>query len=631
VLVYQATLKEFLSDVGTGQIDTIIEEKVLDRLKRRVGASEKRSWGNSLQQLGWAFHESTVPDDAGVCIECQLPMSSKRIDFILSGYGSDNRPRVIIVELKQWSDAEKTQQDAIVRTRFGSSMVPTSHPSYQAWSYAAFLENFNEAVEAEGVSLMPCAYLHNYTDNGILTDPFYAAHVERAPLFFKEDLPILKEFLERYIKKGDQGELMYTIDHGRIRPSKQLADSLGRLLQGNHEFVLLDEQKVAFEEGMAAIRRAKTGAKEVLIVRGGPGTGKSVVAVNQLVAAINENYNTAYVTKNAAPRAVYQSKLIGTMTKTAFGNLFMSSGNFMDVEADCFDALVVDEAHRLVEKSGLYGNLGESQPQEIIRAARCSIFFIDECQRVHIKDVGSEDLIRRLARDAGAEVTTLDLPSQFRCNGSDGYLAWVDHVLDIQDTAQVDLVDVDYDFRVFDSPCNLDDFIRRCNDADGTSRLVAGYTWRWQSKKNKEAMDVTYPDHNYERQWNLTGDGSLWAVKEGSIDQIGCIHTCQGLDLSHVGVFIGPDLVVRNGRVITRPEERAQHDASIKGWKKRSERDPEGTEALMDALIKNTYRVLMTRGMRGCAIYSDDDETREYFQIAMGPVSKSAGALDDGH
>lgn len=576
-----------------------------------------------------AFHETRVPGDAGVSIEYQLPMSSKRIDFILSGYDNSNRPRVIIVELKQWSDAQVTKQDAIVRTPMGGSMVATSHPSYQAWSYAAFLDNFNEAVEVQKIGLEPCAYLHNYTDNGVLTDVFYADHVQRAPLFFKEDRRKLREFIERHICKGDRGEVMYTIDRGRIRPSKHLADSLVGLMKGNQEFILLDDQKVAFEAGLAAIRRAKVGVKEVLIVRGGPGTGKSVVAINLLVAAIKEGYNTAYVTKNAAPRAVYQSKLTGTMTKTMFGNLFMGSGYFRGAEPDCFDALVVDEAHRLAEKSGFYGNLGESQPLEIMKAARCTIFFIDEYQRIHIKDVGSEDLIRSLARESGATVTALDLPSQFRCNGSDGYLAWVDNVLQVQSTAQVDLEDVDFDFRVYDSPCDLDEYIRCCNNDDGTSRLVAGYTWQWKSKKDKSAMDVTYPDHNFERQWNLTDDGDLWIVKEGSIDQVGCIHTCQGLELGHVGVFIGPDLVVRDGRVITRPEKRARHDKSINGWKKSMKEDPEGTEAKLDALIKNTYRTLMTRGMRGCAVYSDDEETREYFQRMMRGV-RDRGYGDGG-
>jgi len=623
LLVYQESLEQFMTDVTGGEVAALIEDRVLTRLHMRVSPSERRSWGQSLDHLALAFVGSSVPGDAGVSIECQLPMSSKRIDFILSGYDEHDQAHVVIVELKQWDAAEATRQDGIVRTRFGRGMARTSHPSYQAWSYAAFLEGFNEAVETDSIALEPCAYLHNYSDDGVLTDPFYADHVQRAPLFFKRDRQKLRRFLERHVSRGDGGELMYRIDHGRIRPSKQLADSLAGLMKGNETFVLLDEQKVVFEAGLAAIRRASSSRKQVMIVRGGPGTGKSVVAVNLLVKAISEGSNTVYVTKNAAPREVYQTKLTGTMTKTRYAHLFKSSGSFMEAEPNCFDALVVDEAHRLAEHSGLYGNLGESQTKEIIAASNCAIFFIDEYQRIHIKDDGSEDKIHHFARQAGAEVTTWDLPSQFRCNGSDGYLAWVDHVLDIQETAQTDLQGVDYDFRVFDSPGELDDHIREMNTLDGKSRVVAGYTWPWVSKKTPSAMDISYSDHDYERRWNLHDDGSLWIVKESSIDEVGCIHTCQGLELSHVGVLIGPDLVVRDGRVITRPEYRAPQDSSVRGWKKRMREDPEGTEAILDAIIKNTYRTLMTRGLRGCNVFTDDLESREYFRERVGGFSSA--------
>ena len=544
-------------------------------------------------------------------------MSSRRVDFVLSGYGENDQARVVIVELKQWSEAEATSRDGVVRVRFQRGKVDTSHPSYQAWSYAAYLEGFNEAVEEGGITLQPCAYLHNYSDDGVLSGDFYSDHTARAPLFFKEDRLKLKAFLERHIRKGDRGRLMYQIDQGKIRPSRRLADALAGLLKGNQEFVLLDEQKVAFESSLAAIRRADSDKKQVVIIRGGPGTGKSVVAVNLLVAAIKNGYNASYVTKNAAPRAVYETKLTGTLTRTAFGNLFKGSGAFIGVEGGCFDALVVDEAHRLAEKSGLYGNLGESQIKEIIAAAHCSIFFIDEYQRIHLADVGSETEIRSWASHAGAEVVDMDLPSQFRCNGSDGYLAWLDDVLGIRMTAQQDLGGVDYDFRVFDSPIELDGEIRACNAKDNSSRIVAGYTWPWKSKKDRTAMDISFPSYGYERQWNLSEDGSLWIVQDGSIDQVGCIHTCQGLELAHVGVIFGPDLVVRNGEILTRPEHRARHDRSVHGWKKRMKENPEAISVQLESIIKNTYRTLMTRGMRGCYIYSEDEETREYFKGRM--------------
>ena len=224
-----------------------------------------------------------------------------------------------------------------------------------------------------------------------------------------------------------------TASDGRIRPSKGLIESLSNMLAGKQEFILIDDQKIAFEEALAHASQASTGEKQVVIIEGGPGTGKSVIAINLLVELTRRRLLTKYVTKNAAPRAVFESVLAGTHRKSQISNLFTGSGSFTDTEPNVFDALVVDEAHRLNEKSGLYGNLGENQITELIRAARCSVFFLDEDQRVTWKDIGEREQIIRKAAKAGAQVTTLPpLASQFRCNGSDGYLAWLDNTLGIR-------------------------------------------------------------------------------------------------------------------------------------------------------------------------------------------------------
>ena len=128
--------------------------------------------------------------------------------------------------------------------------------------------------------------------------------------------------------------------------------------------------------------------------------------------------------------------LTGTRKKTDISNLFVGSGAFTETQANVFDALVVDEAHRLNEKSGLYGNLGDAPGRGDHRfRAKCAIFFIDEDQRVTWKDIGEKADIERRAKRAGAKVTHLQLASQFRCSGSDGYLAWLDDTLGIRETA----------------------------------------------------------------------------------------------------------------------------------------------------------------------------------------------------
>jgi DUF2075 family protein len=281
--------------------------------------------------------------------------------------------------------------------------------------------------------------------------------------------------------------------------------------------------------------------------------------------------------------------------------------------------LIVDEAHRLNEKSGLYGNKGENQIKEVISAARCSVFFIDEDQRVTLKDIGTTDTIKGWAARLGANVTVMRLESQFRCQGSDAYLAWLDNTLGIRDTANTTLEGFDYDFRVFDCPSQLRAAIEARND-DNSARLVAGYCWKWKSKKEPLAWDIEFPEAEFQARWNLSTDGSLWIVQPNSVREIGCIHTCQGLEVDYIGVIIGPDLVAQNGRLVTDPSARAGSDKSVHGWRKLASKDPQGAAELTDRIIRNTYRTLMTRGTKGCFVYAVDPGVRELLKQAQRPL-----------
>ncbi len=623
MIVYRSIKKQFQDHVDSGNIDQIILQNFKDKLNRKTSEKEVESWWHSLSFMSRVISDDSIPDNTGIAIECQIPQTSKRIDFIISGVNEQRESQVIIVELKQWKTAEITQKKGIVKTALGRGLHETNHPSYQAWSYAAMLEDFSETVRHEKISLTPCAFLHNYEDDDVIKNDFYKEYLDKAPVFLKRDMLKLREFIKQYVKHGDDGNIMYRIDNGRIRPSKQLADSLSSLLKGNKEFILVDEQKLVYETALLLSKHAEDGEKQVLIVEGGPGTGKSVVAVNLLVELTNQEKLVQYVSKNAAPRKVFEVKLTGSMTPTRFNALFKGSGSYVDTRPDQFDALIVDEAHRLNEKSGLYSNLGTNQIKEIIIASRLAVFFIDEDQQVTLKDIGTKNEIRKWAQKSNCIIHEYELPSQFRCNGSDGYLAFIDNLLQIRETANIDLKDIDYDFRVVDSPNELRELIIDRNSVDNKSRLVAGYCWDWKSKKNPTAMDIHLPDFNFAMQWNLTEDGSAWIIKPESINQIGCIHTCQGLEASYIGVIIGPDMIVRNGEVLVDPSKRSRMDNSIKGYKTLLTQEPEAAKERIRKIIKNTYRTLMTRGMKGCYVYCVDQETGEFFKKAIQGSSQN--------
>lgn len=613
MIVYSATKQQFLDVCDNNDIEEVILKHFKEATGKKVAASEIRSWQGSLTYMAKVLRDKDLPEDAGVAIELHIPQSMKRIDFLLTGRDQHQGKNAVLVELKQWSKASATSKDAIVKTALGGSHVETIHPSYQVWSYATLLEGFNEAVYDQGIKVHPCAYLHNYVSDGVINSAHYDAYTSKAPLFLKgpDELTKLRSFLKQHIYYGDNQEVLYELSSGKSRPSKALAEALTGLMEGKPEFVLIDDQKTVFESVLAAVAEASADAPKVLIIEGGPGTGKTVVAINLLVRLTALRLMSRYVSKNAAPRAVYEKKLVGTVKPTKFSSLFSGSGAYTEIKPDFYDALIIDEAHRLNEKSGFYGNEGENQIKELIGSAKCSVFFIDEDQRVTLKDIGSKQAIREFAKARGATVEEYTLSSQFRCSGSDGYLAWLDDVLGIRKTANPILDASEYEFKVFDSPQAMHEAIEQKNHGN-KARVVAGYCWPWSSKKDPKAKDIEIGEH-YARQWNLDQDGSLWIIADKSVDQVGCIHTCQGLEVDYIGVIIGPDLIVRDGKVVTSPKARDKYDKTIRGWKRLMKEQPDFTRQETDLIIKNTYRTLMTRGMKGCYLYCTDPETAQYF------------------
>ena len=619
MIVYSGLKRDFLSAVEEDSIAAEIEEKVYSVMHRRTAKNEFRSWENSLEYMYKVLNDSAIPDDSGVAIEYNIPQTSKRVDFIISGYGEKEEPNVVIIELKQWDKVEAVEgQDALVETFTGGAVRKVVHPSYQAWSYAAMIYDYNQNVQMGNIVLHPCVYMHNYRKSNPekLEQNQYKEYVEDAPVFARGEVSKLRDFVKNSIKTGDNKRILYEIDNGKIKPSKSLQNSIKSMLEGNQEFIMLDEQKVVFEDilknALACMRDQK---KRTIIIKGGPGTGKTVVAINLLAKLTNEGLFVQYTSKNSAPRNVYAKKLTGHK-KNSIKNMFKGSGSYVDAESNIVDAIICDEAHRLNEKSGMFHNLGENQIKEIIQASLCSIFFIDESQRVTLSDIGTVAEIQKWAEKLDSKAIEMELISQFRCNGSDGYLAWLDDVLEIRDTANFDLRDIDYDIRIVDSPDEVRNLIIERNRTHNQSRILAGYCWEWiKSGKNDSTVhDIKIGD--FEMSWNL-GNTTTFAVDETSVNEIGCIHTSQGLEFEYVGVIIGDDMRYENGHVITDFTKRAKTDQSLKGIKKLYKENPRLAMKEADEIIKNTYRTLMTRGMKGCYVYCTDKKLAKYLKECL--------------
>lgn len=617
MLIYNGLKTDFMGDTENDVLETKLYDAIKNKMNRSTGLSELNSWRNSLKEMYITLNDSNIPSDAGVAIEYNIPQTSKRVDFLISGYDKAKKGNVIIIELKQWEKLQAVEgQDAIVETYTGGANRRVVHPSYQAWSYAALIRDYNEYVQDAEIELHPCAYLHNYprVENDPLDSKQYEEILADAPAFTYGQREALRKFIKDNITTGDHEDTLVKIEHGKIRPSKQLQDSICGMLKGNKEFIMLDEQKVVYENILnLSMKCQKDCQKRTIIVEGGPGTGKTVVAINLLAELTRQNQFVQYVSKNATPRTVYGYKLKGTMKKSSVDNLFKGSGCYTEVPINSVGTILADEAHRLNEKSGMFQNMGENQIKEIIHASWCSVFFIDESQRVTTSDIGSVAEIEKWAEYEQSEVTKMKLVSQFRCNGSDGYLAWLDDVLQIRETANYDLEEIDYDIRICDSPLEMEHIVIEKNNIRNRARILAGYCWNWPKETRN---DVNYHDikiGDYGISWNLDS-GDAFAINPDSVHEAGCIHTSQGLEFDYVGVIIGNDLRYEDGKIVADYLKRAKTDQSMKGIKRLAKDNPEKANQIAEEIIKNTYRTLMTRGMKGCYVYCTDKKLADYLK-----------------
>jgi DUF2075 family protein len=621
MLIYHKTLGEFHHDIAVGGIAREIQEAFLRAGIIDNNPGEFKAWNASLEVMNNVLMTPLLSDDIVLAVEYKIPATNKRVDFLLSGYDESGRENVVIIELKQWEDCETSSLDGVV-TYVGGGLRLVTHPCYQAQSYADAIENFNANVRHQHFAFEPCAFLHNFPEEhrSHIDNPTYHTIIEKAPIFLEKDRLKLQSFITTYIKKSDQGKGLHTIENGVIKPSKELQDVVGNMILGNPEFALIDDQKVAYEYCRMTIAEALKSdpkKKHTLIIQGGAGTGKTVIAMSLLGDLVSkEGLNAVYVSKNAAPRNVYFEKMRGgNLSQGYVKNLLKGSGSFVDSKANSFDVILADESHRLNEKSGIFKNKGENQIKEIIHASLVSVFFIDEDQKVTLSDIGSKAEIRHWARSEGSEVVEgedLVLRSQFRCNGSDGFVSFLDGILYHRDVPEVALKELDYDFEVFDDLPLMVEKLRALNvSTENRVRLLAGYCYNWVSAKDPTQNDINIG--SFHAQWNFH-QTNTWAIDPNSFDQVGCIHTCQGLEFEYVGVIIGKDLRYENGEIITDYKARAKTDKSLNGLGKLS------NKSVADTIIRNTYKVLLDRGLKGCYVYCEDQALGAYLKsfIAKG-------------
>lgn len=614
MIVYSDSVKKFCDNVTS--ISDILNNRFKELFHKYSNSSEIDSWKNSLKYFSNILSETTIPDECTITLEYNIPLTSNRIDLILTGF-NNKKPVIFVFEFKQWQYVNDVpESDYLVQTILNGNIQEVVHPGYQVWSYSEIIKNYNEYIQINDIEVNACLLMHNYifNEDDVLLQKKYESFMGNINYFGSNNRKELIDYLNASLTSGDKGEIISNVDNSKIKPSFKIQTEINHLIGKNKFFNMINQQIVVYDKIMSIIKNEEEG--NVIIVKGRPGTGKSIIAINLLNSITNSGKTCQYVSRNTAPRVIYSYTLKGELKKTLIDYLFKSSGSYTEAGEKSINTLIVDEAHCLTEKSGLFNNYGVNQIMEIIKSSKNSVFFIDELQQVHLNDIGTIDNIKKIANNLNYKITELSLDYQFRCNGSDEYLSFVDYILGLNDKLPSN--SINYDFKIIDSPNELFEIIKKKNEIN-PSRLVAGYCWNWNKKEmnNTNYHDIKIGD--FEISWNL-GQNQTFAIDD-SINEAGCVHSVQGLEFDYVGVIIGKDIKYKDNQVITDYNAHGSADPSFKGIKKIFKYSEIEATKISDKLIKNAYRVLLTRGAKGCYIYCQDEEYREFIKNVIKNIN----------
>jgi DUF2075 family protein/phage repressor protein C with HTH and peptisase S24 domain len=616
--LYSGTSEQFIQDTIQNQIAEKLKLSFFNYFRCNPSPGEINSWRNSLRSMSQVFQYSNLLDH-GVILEYQLPLTSKRLDCMICGKNEKRRDNAVIVELKQWDKCEEAAGENEVMTWLGGAKREVLHPSVQVGQYQMYLEDTHTAFYADSdpVLLSACTYLHNYNfySEDVIFSSKFDKTLEKYPLFTADDVDKLKDYLHDKLERGEGIDVLRRVEESKYRPSKKLMDHVGNMIKGKSEYILLDDQLIAYD---AVLSCAKKGfhdkQKTVIIIKGGPGTGKSVIAINLMADLLLKGYNAHYATGSRAFTETLR-KIIGSRGSVQFKYF----NSYTQAEHNIVDVIIADEAHRIRDTSNsrfaprIKGSK-LSQIEELLQTSKVAVFFIDDKQVVRPNEIGSVKYIKQNANKNGCKVFEYELEAQFRCNGSDAFVNWINNTLGVERTANV-IWDQreEFDFKIFPSPLDLENAIRQKVNEGLTGRVTAGFCWNWSKPNGDGTLKDNVVIGDYKRPWNAKPEAkklapgipkaSLWAYDPNGINQIGCVYTAQGFEFDYVGVIFGEDLVYDFDKQTWIGNLSKSSDNVVK----------RSGEKFVD-LVKNTYRVLLSRGMKGCYVYFMNKDTERFFK-----------------
>jgi DUF2075 family protein len=614
--LYEGSITDFNQAVVQNRLADQIRGKFEQYYRRGVGSSEYRSWQSSLNFLKNAFDFTGLVDNQ-LIVEYELPYSTRRIDVLVFGMDTTNSESVVLLEMKQWSNESiaDCEADGNILVNYGRGWKEQPHPSLQVQGYHYDLKDFLTIFEdSPEVTLSSCAYCHNYArtqPDAVIFKPKFNAEISQFPVFATEDVQLLGDYLKERLSKGNGFEVFGRFVNSRIRPSKRLLEHTSEMINKQQIFNLIDDQIAAYNSIMHKAKNlAKTATKSVVIVKGGPGTGKSVIALEVMGELMRQKKTVFHATGSSAFTNTLR-KIVGPRARS----LFKFFNSFTPENLAPVDVLVCDEAHRIRKNSNNRYMKKEARekalPQidELMRLAKLNIFFMDENQIVRPDEIGNVELIKDAATRFGVpaeNIAEFELKTQFRCSGSDAYLQWLDKVLGITDSEQV-AFDARMQFKIFPGPSELMAEIRQKNaDKKNSARVVAGFCWRWSKERPDRSLVNDVQIGDFSMPWERKTAFWKWATDDSGMEQVGTVYTAQGFEYDYIGVIFGNDLM---------------WDATINGWKSVPERSHDTqvkrNNPQLTQHLKHVYRVLMSRAHRGVYVHFMDKATEQHFRDAL--------------
>jgi uncharacterized protein len=613
--LYEGSVVEFREDVIRNIIADKLANAFLDHYRHSPSKGEIGSWQQSLNFLRNSFDLAALSDNR-VIVEYELPYSSRRIDVLVFGRSGAGKDGIVLVELKQWGNdaVSDAAAEGNVNVRFSAGVREVAHPSWQVQGYHYDIQDFLHVFQDDSPPVLSsCAYCHNYSR---LKGPtvLYAGKFENGlakfPVFAREDVDLLGKYLHERLASGAGLEVFNRFVRSTVRPSKKLLEHTGEMINQRQIFTLIDDQIAAYNAIMHRARQlAKSSNKSVVIVRGGPGTGKSVIALEVMGELLRMKRTVVHATGSAAFTNTLR-KIVGVRAK----GLFKFFNSFISGEKDAFDVLVADEAHRIrATSNNMYTRRDRRaegpQIDELLNIAPLSIFLIDEKQIVRPNEVGSVALIRESAKRFGVrdeDIAEFELQTQFRCSGSDAYLQWVDNALGVR-PAELPRFDNKMEFRIFDDPAKMMEQVNARNaEKKNSARIVAGFCWRW-SKPNADGSlvnDVTIGD--FRMPWEKKDAFWKWATDDSGMQQVGTVYTAQGFEFDYIAVIFGNDLIYDPSASTWRAVPEHSHDTQVR----------RNNPKLLEHLA-SVYRVLLSRAHKGVYVYFMDKSTERFFRTQL--------------